>query len=130
MLAQYIKFFVNGGVLGIAAWGIQWLVYRAISGETDYAYSIASASAYVPLAVVNFLIQKRWIFNSPGLFLRFIIANLTVMFFVSLLSSFFRSEINQIYGSPWGDRSGFIAAALIGSIPSFLLKRIWVFGIR
>jgi putative flippase GtrA len=130
MLAQYFKFFVNGGILGIAAWGLQLVIYKVIKGDSATAYSIATALTYAPLVVVNFLIQQRLIFNRPGLFWRFVLANLVIMILVSFLSSFFRSEIDQIYGSPWGDRGGFIAAALIGSIPSFLLKRIWVFGIQ
>jgi|UniRef100_UPI0040477D69 putative flippase GtrA len=127
MLNQYLKFFVNGGVLGIAAWGLQWLIYKAISSNTAMAYSIATALTYAPLIVVNFLIQRRWIFNSPGLFWRFVVANITIMILVSILSSIFKSGIDQIYGNPWGDRGGFIAAALIGSIPSFMLMRNWVF---
>jgi putative flippase GtrA len=130
MLVQYFKFFVNGGILGIAAWGLQWLIYKVIKGDSATAYIIATALTYAPLVVVNFLVQRRWIFNRPGLFWRFVLANLVIMILVSLLSSFFRSEIDQIYGSPWGDRGGFIAAALISSIPSFLLKRIWVFEIQ
>lgn len=127
MLAQYLKFFVNGGALGIAAWGLQWLIYMAISGDSATAYSAASALAYIPLVVVNFLIQRWWIFNRPGLFWRFVMANLAIMIFVSLLSPLCRFVIDQIFGIPWGDRGGFIAAALLGSIPSFLLKRNWVF---
>jgi putative flippase GtrA len=130
MLDQYLKFFVNGGVLGIAAWGLQWLIYRAISGDSATDYGIATGLTYVPLVVVNFLIQRRWIFNRPGLFWRFVMANLAIMILVSLLSPFCRYVIEQIYGSTWGDRGGFIVAALLGSIPSFLLKRIWVFGVQ
>lgn len=130
MLAQYLKFFLNGGALGVAAWGLQWLIYNEINGNSAKDYGIASALTYVPLIGINFMIQRRWIFNRPGVFWRFVVANFVIMILVSLLSPFFRYEINHIFGSPWGDRFGFIDAALLGSIPSFLLMRIWVFGIR
>ena len=130
MLAQYLKFFLNGGTLGVAAWGLQWLIYNEINGNSAKDYGIASALTYVPLIGINFMIQRRWIFNRPGAFWRFVVANFVIMILVSLLSPFFRYEINHIFGSPWGDRFGFIDAALLGSIPSFLLMRIWVFGIR
>ena len=130
MLAQYLKFFLNGGTLGVAAWGLQWLIYNEINGNSAKDYGIASALTYVPLIGINFMIQRRWIFNRPGVFWRFVVANFVIMILVSLLSPFFRYEINHIFGSPWGDRFGFIDAALLGSIPSFLLMRIWVFGIR
>jgi putative flippase GtrA len=130
MLVQYSKFFINGGVLGVAAWGLQWLIYSVISGDSATAYGLATALTYIPLVVINFLIQRTWVFNRTGLFWRFVTANLAIMIFVSLLAPLCRYEIDQIFGSPWGDRGGFIAAALLGSIPSFLLKRIWVFGIQ
>lgn len=130
MLFQYLKFFINGGFLGVVAWGLQWLIYKAINGDSAFAYGFATALTYIPLVVINFMIQRRWIFNRTGLFWRFVIANLAIMILVSFLSPLFRYLIDQSFGSPWGDRSGFILAALIGSIPSFMLKRVWVFGIK
>ena len=130
MIYQYLKFFVNGGVLGVAAWGLQWLIYKAIGGDSAVAYTLATALTYIPLIVINFLIQRSWIFKRPGLFWRFVSANLTIMAMVSLLSPLCRHIIDVWLGNPWGDRGGFLIAALLGSIPSFLLKRRWVFGIQ
>lgn len=130
MFVQYIKFFINGGVLGLAAWGLQWIIYKGINGDSSIDYSIASALAYVPLVFVNFLIQRKWVFNRKGLFLRFVAANATIMLFVSLLSPFSRISINYIFGTPWGDTIGFVVASLIGSIPSFFIKRFWVFNFK
>lgn len=130
MLIQYSKFFINGTALGVVAWGLQWLIYRAINGDSAIAYGLATALTYVPLVVINFLIQRTWIFNRPGLFWRFVIANLAIMILVSLLSSLCRYWIDQSFENPWGDRLGFIVAALVGSLPSFFLKRNWVFGVQ
>lgn len=130
MLFQYSKFFINGVFLGVVAWGLQWLIYKAINVDSAFAYGFATALTYVPLVVVNFAIQRIWIFNRAGLFRRFVVANLAIMILVSFLSLLFRNLIDQSFGSPWGDRGGFILAALIGSIPSFMLKRFWVFGIK
>jgi len=52
------------------------------------------------------------------------------MIFVSLSSPLCRTVIDNIFGSPWGDHFGFVGASLIGSIPSFLIVKIWVFGVR
>jgi|APTNR8051073442_1049403.scaffolds.fasta_scaffold02768_3 putative flippase GtrA len=130
MIFQYIKFFINGGVLGIAAVGLQWMLYEVLGNDSVMAYSLAAALTYMVLIVINFLIQRTWIFNHPGLFWRFVVANLAIMILVSLLSPLCRYLIDQSFGSPWGDRVGFIAAALFGSIPSFFLQRIWVFGVQ
>lgn len=68
MLVQYLKFFINGGILGIAAWVLQWLIYKGINGNSAIAYGFATALTYVPLVIINFMIQRKWIFNSTGLF--------------------------------------------------------------
>lgn len=128
MIREYTKFFVNGGVLGAIAWGVQLLIYRALGGDTAAEYAAASALTYAPLLVVNFMVQRAWIFNRPGLFPRFAVANLSIMLLVSLLSPLCRQAIDIAIGAPWGDRGGFVVAALLGSIPSFLIKRLWVFG--
>lgn len=128
MIREYFKFFVNGGVLGIVAWGLQLFIYRMLGGDSATLYTVASALTYVPLVVVNFMIQQAYIFNRPGLFFRFVIANASIMLLVSLLSPLCRQVIDLIAGAPWGDQSGFIIASLLGSIPSFLIKRHWVFA--
>ena len=128
MIKEYAKFFVSGGVLGVIAWGLQLLFYRTLGGDSAATYMLASAMTYAPLVVVNFMIQRAWIFNRPGLFPRFVLANLAIMLVVSLLSPLCRQLIDLITGAPWGDRGGFIMAALLGSIPSFLIKRHWVFA--
>ena len=128
MISEYARFFVNGGILGIVAWGMQLLIYRMLGGDSATVYTLASALTYAPLVIVNFMIQRAWIFNRQGLFLRFVVANAAIMLLVSLLSPLCRELIDLIAGAPWGDRSGFIMAALVGSIPSFLIKRHWVFA--
>jgi putative flippase GtrA len=128
MIHQYLKFFINGGILGIIAWGLQTLIYKSMNGDSALAYGFASAITYIPLVFINFLIQRYWIFNRPGFLSRFIMANLFIMALVSALSPVCRVLIDLVVGAPWGDRGGFILAALLGSIPSFLIKRSMVFG--
>lgn len=128
MIREYFKFFVSGGVLGIIAWALQLFIYRLMGGDSATLYTVASALTYVPLVVINFIIQRTWIFNRSGLFFRFVFANASIMLLVSLLSPLCRQVIDLIAGAPWGDHCGFIMAALLGSIPSFLIKRLWVFA--
>ena len=127
MIDQYMRFFINGGILGLFAWGLQLLIYNAIGSQTSYAYAIATALTYIPLVIINFMIQKSWIFKQSGVFWRFVLANLTIMTLVSILSPICKALIDIVIGMPWGNRGGFLLAALVGSIPSFLIKRYWVF---
>ncbi|MDB5988722.1 MAG: hypothetical protein JWQ10_125 [Herbaspirillum sp.] len=128
MIRQYLKFFINGGILGVAATALQLLIYKMMSSDSAIAYSFASALTYMPLIIVNFLIQRSWIFGRRGLFWRFVVSNLIIMALVSFLSPICRHVIDAGFGTPYGERTGFLVAALLGSIPSFLLTRFWVFG--
>lgn len=128
MIRQYFKFFINGGILGIVSWGLQIIIYRAIGSDSGLAYALATALTYVPLIVINFLIQRKWIFQREGLFWRFVAANLSIMILVSLFSPLCRLLIAWAVGVEWGDRGGFALAAISMSIPSFFLKRFFVFN--
>jgi putative flippase GtrA len=125
---QYFWFFVNGGVLGLISMGMQSVIYQIIGVRSGLAYALASMLTYVPLIVINFIIQRRWIFQRDGLFWRFVLANLSIMVLVSLLSPLSRLLIASAVGTEWGDRTGFALAAIAMSIPSFFLKRFFVFN--
>lgn len=127
MLAQYGKFFLNGGILGIVAWGLQMGLYRMLGGGLGM-YPLATAITYVPLVVINFLVQRHFIFNRHGLFGRFVFANLLVMGLVSLLSWISKIVLDIWFGAGWGDNLGFAIAAMLGSVPSFMIKKYWVFN--
>jgi putative flippase GtrA len=124
---QYFWFCINGGILGIVSLVLQALIYRAIGLNTGLAYGVATALTYVPLVVVNFVIQRRWIFKKNGLFWRFVLANLSIMVLVSLSAPICRLMIASVAGVEWGDKLGFALAAVAMSIPSYFAKRLLVF---
>ena len=127
LLERYVKFLVNGGLLGLAAWGLQAALFQLFGAANDRLYSVASLLTYIPLILFNFAIQKRWIFTAPGRLSRFIIANAVIMLAVSALSPLCREFLAWIGGSSAGDRWGFALAALIVATPSFLLSHYFVF---
>ena len=127
VIRQYFKFMLNGGILGVVSWGLQTLIYRGIGGNSGSAYAFASLLTYMPLIVINFLIQRKWIFQRQGIFWRFLVANLSIMLLVSLISPICRTMIALVLSIEWGDRCGFALAAIAMSIPSFFLKRHFVF---
>lgn len=130
MVRQYLKFFVNGGMIGLLSLLLQAGIYWVLGGDSGTAYAAATALTYLPLIALNFIIQKRWIFESDGLFWRFVLANLGIMLLVSSFAPLCRHVIAVVAGEPWGDRLGFALAALLMSVPSFFLKRFFVFGRR
>ena len=127
ILRQFLWFFITGGILGIVALVLQMLIYGAMGVSTSLAYGVATALTYVPLVLINFVIQRRWIFRKNGMFWRFVLANLSIMVLVSLLAPQCRLLIASFAGAEWGDKGGFAFAALALSVPSFFVKRLLVF---
>jgi putative flippase GtrA len=127
IFAQYLKFLINGGLLGLAAWVLQAGLFRLLGQTNSSSYAIASVLTYLPFILLNFAIQRRLIFTAPGGLSRFIVANTCIMIVVSSLSPLCRELVAEIGGGSAGDQGGFILAALIGATPSFLLSRFFVF---
>ncbi|MBL8790765.1 MAG: GtrA family protein [Rhizobiales bacterium] len=127
LLSQYVKFMINGGVLGVVSLFLQAALYHLLGGTGSIAYATATLFTYVPLIVVNFCLQRTLIFSASGRLWKFILANAFVMLLVSAISPICRVVVADLMGGTAGDRSGFLLASLIGATPSFLLSRHWVF---
>ncbi len=124
---QYVFFLFNGGMLGLLTWALQLGIYPLIDSGSQRDYVLASALACTPVIVLNCFIQRRLIFRQHGSFLRFLLAQLFMMAFVSLLTLVCRSLVDWAWQGGLGENLGFAIAALIGFVPSFLINKIWVF---
>jgi putative flippase GtrA len=127
---QYVLFLFNGGMLGLLTWALQLGIYRLIDSGSQLDYGLASALACVPVIMLNSVIQRQLIFKQNGPFLRFLLAQLLMMAFVSLLALVCRSLLDWTWQAGLGESLGFAIAALIGSVPSFLINKFWVFQDR
>ena len=124
---QYLKFLINGGLLGLLACLIQFIIFKCIEKDSSFAYAISSLITYLPLLIINFILQKKWVFARDGIFWRFVLANILIMLMVSLLSPLCRYIIYLNSESSIADALGFAMAAILCSVPSFLIKRRYVF---
>lgn len=128
MFTQYIKFMINGGILGIVALMMQSLLFQMFGQGSGFGYAFTSAVTYAFILTLNFTIQRALIFTSQGRFERFIVAHLLIMVLVSVLAPICRSVVGAAFGLSAGNSFGFIIAALLGATPSFLLSRYWIFN--
>jgi putative flippase GtrA len=96
---EYFWFCINGGILGIVSLGLESLIYRAMGVNTCLPYAMASALTYAALVLINFVIQRRWIFKKNGLFFRFVLANLSIMLLVSRFAPLCRMLIGSLEGA-------------------------------
>ncbi|WP_353411671.1 hypothetical protein [Arenicella sp. 4NH20-0111] len=128
MIKQYAKFFLNGIAISIIAWLLQQFLYRVMPQGSGHYYALASVLTLIPIIGLNFLIQSKFIFNEAGQVKRFIVADIAILALVTALSPICRLLIDVLLGAPWGTQLGFISAAFIASIPSFIIRRYWVFS--
>jgi putative flippase GtrA len=128
MLKQYTHFFINGVAITLFAWILQFMLFKLFGGESSLSYGIATSVAFSITMIMNFFIQMKLIFKTSGLFHRYLATEIFIMVLVSFLAPLCRFLIAELSTDEWGDRAGFALAALIGSVPSFLMKRYWVFS--
>lgn len=128
-LARYLKFLINGGVLGLVSWGLQMFFFHLLGRKNGDSYALASFLSYVPCVLLNFAIQRRLIFVAPGRFSRFVLANIVMTLVVATLSPLCREVLVRLGGVGLGDYGGFILASLIGATPSYLLSHCFVFKV-
>jgi len=127
VLRQYIAFFVNGVLLGLTAWVLQYYLYNLLGAGSPLIYGLSTALTYVVFVLFNCLIQRNLIFQTNVVFYRFILSQVFIMLLLTSLAPLSMSVINKFMGEPYGDRFGFAVAGVLISIPSFLLSRFWAF---
>jgi len=128
MLRQYSAFLVNGVLITVLAWLLQYGFFKLMAQDSSLGYAIATALATIITMIINFFIQKKYIFKKYGLFHRYLIADVVNLFLVTILAPIFRLLIAEVFTLEWGDKGGFLMAAFVASIPVFFIKRHWVFS--
>ena len=106
---------------------LQYGLFISLGNDSSFFYSLTTAFATIVTTVINFFIQRKFIFKSSGRFHRYIVADLFNLVMITLLAPLFRLVVADVVSPLWGDRGGFVIAAFIASIPTFLIKRSWVF---
>lgn len=126
--SKYLKFLIVGSFLGICSIFLQRLFFILLGGNTSFEYMSATALTYLPLLFINFFLQKKWVFRSSGMILKFFVANLSVMLMVSSCSPLVRLFISSFFSQSTADKYAFGLAAIFMSIPSYLIKKNFVFN--
>ena len=124
---QFVKFFINGVFFGLLAWGVQLTIYTLLANDSSLFFGVSSFIASFIILSMNFIAQKKWIFKSAGVFKHFLIASVLMIILISILSPLIRDFIAVFVSVSWADIMGYPLAAVISSLPSFLLQRHWVF---
>lgn len=92
---HFIKFLINGGLLGLLSWLIQTALFKFIV-TFSYSQNLASSTAYgfsvvitfSIIAILNFHSQKRLVFKTKnGKFINFLLITLFLIILVSSVST-------------------------------------------
>jgi hypothetical protein len=90
-LYHYIKFFINGGFIGVLSWFLQlffFYVYESIFEKSNFSYSLSVYSSFVIAMIINFFTQSIFVFGKNGNLFIFIIVGFLAITMVNLLSLF------------------------------------------
>lgn len=123
---EFALFFVNGSVLGCLFWALQYSLFVALEG-IDHAYLIACLSVYPLILVLNFLMQRKFVFARRGRFAVFCAINLLLLLLISFLALFLKSLGESLVGTALANLLAFPVAGLVMALPSYFLKRRLVF---
>ena len=127
---QYAKYFVNGSILGLIAIGLQSEISKIFYVDSWYFYPLSVASTCSFLIPINFFIQRRLIFKRKGEVAKFILITFSGVFLVTVTSLLIKAFLSLFFIGILIEKISFIIAAVIISIPIFLLKRSYVFHVR
>lgn len=82
----FIKFLINGGMLGVLTLLTQSYVNNLLILYTTYHEIFSSLIVITPFIILNFIIQRHFIFSRPGYISRFLISNIAIMIIISINS--------------------------------------------
>ncbi len=128
MLFTYTKYLVNGFIITLLAWVLQYSLFYLIGDNHSMYYSVASALAMIITTTVNYYIQKKLIFKAEGLVAKFVVVEFLNVISVSVAVVYVRDLLLSCkLNHALIDLISFPFVALVISVPVFILKRFWVF---
>jgi hypothetical protein len=86
---HYIKFFVNGGIIGFLSWVLQLIflnIFKSFFESFTLAHSFSIYTSFVVTLIINFFAQRIFVFNKNGNFFLFFIIGILAITVVNLLS--------------------------------------------
>lgn len=125
---QFVLFVLNGGIVGVFCWGLQQLLYAVANNTSQWAYWGTSLLASAVAIVVNFRMQRRFIFVArDGNFWLFASIASTMSIAVAGSAVLARNWLEAYLSAPAAERWGFMVGALAVAPVSFAAKKLIVF---
>lgn len=120
-------FFINGILVTLLTWALQYFIFIQFADRDSWGYALSTAIAFIVVLIINFLIQRSLIFKQQGLFRKYLLTDLFILLLVTILAPVCRLLLSAVITPEIGDKGGFLMAGLIASVPSFIIKKMWVF---
>jgi len=125
----FIRFLLNGAILGALTFIVQFYLDSYISLISEYHQLYSSIVVIMPFILINFLSQKHFVFKRNGFFFRFLFANGLIMMLVSIGSYLINNlKIAQFMILDHSFNLSFVLASIICVPISFILKSRLVFN--
>lgn len=125
---QFVLFLLNGGLIGLGCWALQQALYALVGSPSQWSYWATSLTASGLAIVVNFRMQRRFIFVArDGNFWLFALAATAMTLCVSGAAVGMRQWLTGPLSAADAARWGFVAGALVVAPFSFAVKKLLVF---
>jgi len=123
---EYLRFFLNGGIVGLISWFLQLLVYKILSFSnlsSSLSFSISLYLSFCICVLINFIFQSKFVFIKKGGFVNFLVFSLSAITIVNIVSLLFINYLLplnfQFFAYPF--------AAISVSPLVFFVKKYFVF---
>ena len=128
----FVRFFINGGIVGFLSWCIQlFLYYLFTSLDSSFFISYSGAlsvyGAFFIALVFNFFSMRFFVFKVNGYRFRFLIATIFMIILVGILTQIFVTYFLKFKLDAFFFNFAYPVAAIFLSPLSFAIKRKFVF---
>lgn len=127
---QFLRFLINGGVIGIISWALQTIFYlllKSVFEQPEYLMLTSVWSAFFVVLLINFASLERFVFQKKGFFWRFCCITTSMIFCVGVLSEIYFNLINM-WSATYATYFSYPVAAITIAPLSFLIKKYFIFN--
>ncbi len=129
-IGQFLRFFINGGVMGLLSWALQLIIFNTLMKlhiPATHAIYLSILTSFLFILLVNFVSQKNFVFKQNGNFFKFAFISFLAISAVSLVASALMVYLQEKVILHW---LIYPFSALALSPIVFLLKKRCVFNQR
>ena len=126
----FVRFLINGSVIGVMSWFLQILFYNlflAVKIVSEYAALFSVYVSFCFVLVLAFFSMKNFVFQRQGRWKQFLLSTFLVIFLVGLSTQFLTNFFRELGYPAVFDNLAYPLSAILFAPVSYALKNKFVF---